>query len=236
MWKCFTYRVSVCYVLPSCDISACSITYVNSVNVQILLRSNQLTHVVEDATWWYRLIGHQLKISSVVLDSDFVSLVDRRRFVLSRGGSVFLEPDADVEDSKSHCLAVCAPHHKLIINDGMMLSSTAIKRFVSRILIDCLLSSLFLSHLQFFASMISTFTLNFFLSIYHNNPGDLSNPGLINFGRFESDVSTFLYIHILCIFSPLFCLLVSIKDIICCFFRLWPITSMRFPCSSQWEL
>uniref|UniRef100_A0A8C2XDE3 Chloride channel 7 n=1 Tax=Cyclopterus lumpus TaxID=8103 RepID=A0A8C2XDE3_CYCLU len=39
----------------------------------------------------------------------------------------------------------------------------------------------------FFASMISTFTLNFFLSIYHKNAGDLSNPGLINFGRFESD-------------------------------------------------
>uniref|UniRef100_A0A671X9Z0 Chloride channel protein n=1 Tax=Sparus aurata TaxID=8175 RepID=A0A671X9Z0_SPAAU len=39
----------------------------------------------------------------------------------------------------------------------------------------------------FFASMISTFTLNFFLSIYHNKTGDLSSPGLINFGRFESD-------------------------------------------------
>ncbi|XP_051569810.1 H(+)/Cl(-) exchange transporter 7-like [Myxocyprinus asiaticus] len=39
----------------------------------------------------------------------------------------------------------------------------------------------------FFASMISTFTLNFFLSIYHEKPGDLSNPGLINFGRFDSD-------------------------------------------------
>ncbi|XP_033944771.2 H(+)/Cl(-) exchange transporter 7 isoform X1 [Pseudochaenichthys georgianus] len=39
----------------------------------------------------------------------------------------------------------------------------------------------------FFASMISTFTLNFFLSIYDKKPGDLSNPGLINFGRFESD-------------------------------------------------
>ncbi|XP_075942583.1 H(+)/Cl(-) exchange transporter 7 isoform X2 [Anarhichas minor] len=39
----------------------------------------------------------------------------------------------------------------------------------------------------FFASMISTFTLNFFLSIYHKNPGDLSNPGLINFGRFQND-------------------------------------------------
>ncbi|XP_037332478.2 H(+)/Cl(-) exchange transporter 7 isoform X1 [Pungitius pungitius] len=39
----------------------------------------------------------------------------------------------------------------------------------------------------FFASMISTFTLNFFLSIYHKKPGELSNPGLINFGRFETD-------------------------------------------------
>ncbi|KAG7279433.1 hypothetical protein CRUP_038206 [Coryphaenoides rupestris] len=38
----------------------------------------------------------------------------------------------------------------------------------------------------FFASMISTFTLNFFLSVYNNNPGELSNPGLINFGSFES--------------------------------------------------
>uniref|UniRef100_A0A6Q2XGZ1 Chloride channel protein n=1 Tax=Esox lucius TaxID=8010 RepID=A0A6Q2XGZ1_ESOLU len=44
----------------------------------------------------------------------------------------------------------------------------------------------------FFASMISTFTLNFFLSIYNNKPGDLSSPGLINFGRFESDVRTCL--------------------------------------------
>uniref|UniRef100_A0AAQ5WVZ2 Chloride channel protein n=1 Tax=Amphiprion ocellaris TaxID=80972 RepID=A0AAQ5WVZ2_AMPOC len=43
----------------------------------------------------------------------------------------------------------------------------------------------------FFASMISTFTLNFFLSIYHANPGDLSNPGLINFGRFEGDSVTY---------------------------------------------
>uniref|UniRef100_A0A673KFY2 Chloride channel protein n=1 Tax=Sinocyclocheilus rhinocerous TaxID=307959 RepID=A0A673KFY2_9TELE len=42
----------------------------------------------------------------------------------------------------------------------------------------------------FFASMISTFTLNFFLSIYHGKPGELSSPGLINFGRFDSDVSS----------------------------------------------
>ncbi|KAI2666349.1 H(+)/Cl(-) exchange transporter 7 [Labeo rohita] len=40
----------------------------------------------------------------------------------------------------------------------------------------------------FFASMISTFTLNFFLSIYHGKPGQLSSPGLINFGRFDGDV------------------------------------------------
>uniref|UniRef100_A0A672LCK7 Chloride channel protein n=1 Tax=Sinocyclocheilus grahami TaxID=75366 RepID=A0A672LCK7_SINGR len=39
----------------------------------------------------------------------------------------------------------------------------------------------------FFASMVSTFTLNFFLSIYHGKPGELSSPGLINFGRFDSD-------------------------------------------------
>lgn len=45
-----------------------------------------------------------------------------------------------------------------------------------------------LSLLQFFASMISTFTLNFVLSIYHGNVWDLSSPGLINFGRFDSEV------------------------------------------------
>lgn len=41
---------------------------------------------------------------------------------------------------------------------------------------------------QFFASMISTFTLNSILSIYKGNPLDLSSPGLINFGRFDSEV------------------------------------------------
>ncbi|KAK2097273.1 H(+)/Cl(-) exchange transporter 7 [Saguinus oedipus] len=35
--------------------------------------------------------------------------------------------------------------------------------------------------------MISTFTLNFVLSIYHGNMWDLSSPGLINFGRFDSE-------------------------------------------------
>lgn len=41
---------------------------------------------------------------------------------------------------------------------------------------------------QFFASMISTFTLNSVLSVYHGNAWDLSSPGLINFGRFDTEV------------------------------------------------
>lgn len=56
--------------------------------------------------------------------------------------------------------------------------------------------------------MISTFTLNFFLSIYHNKTGDLSSPGLINFGRFESDVRKFYVTYR--IFSS-FTLLVIVK-------------------------
>ncbi|XP_017272225.1 H(+)/Cl(-) exchange transporter 7 isoform X2 [Kryptolebias marmoratus] len=48
----------------------------------------------------------------------------------------------------------------------------------------------------FFASMISTFTLNFFLSIYHHKPGELSNPGLINFGRFESETMAYNFYEI----------------------------------------
>lgn len=38
----------------------------------------------------------------------------------------------------------------------------------------------------FFASVISTFTLNVVLSAYHGHPGDLSYPGLLNLGKFES--------------------------------------------------
>ncbi|XP_015175894.1 PREDICTED: H(+)/Cl(-) exchange transporter 7 [Polistes dominula] len=38
----------------------------------------------------------------------------------------------------------------------------------------------------FFASMITTFTLNIILSTYHGHPGDLSYPGLLNLGKFES--------------------------------------------------
>ena len=43
---------------------------------------------------------------------------------------------------------------------------------------------------MFFASMVSTFTLNVLLSIYHRSPMDLSNPGLINFGSFEVSTHT----------------------------------------------
>ncbi|XP_070580621.1 H(+)/Cl(-) exchange transporter 7-like [Ptychodera flava] len=37
----------------------------------------------------------------------------------------------------------------------------------------------------FFASMVSTFTLNFVLSYYYGEPWKLSNPGLVTFGKFE---------------------------------------------------
>ncbi|XP_055991198.1 H(+)/Cl(-) exchange transporter 7 [Sorex fumeus] len=49
----------------------------------------------------------------------------------------------------------------------------------------------FLTWRIFFASMISTFTLNFVLSIYHGNMWDLSSPGLINFGRFDSETMVY---------------------------------------------
>uniref|UniRef100_A0A8D0H046 Chloride voltage-gated channel 7 n=1 Tax=Sphenodon punctatus TaxID=8508 RepID=A0A8D0H046_SPHPU len=45
----------------------------------------------------------------------------------------------------------------------------------------------FLTWRIFFASMISTFTLNSVLSVYNGNPWDLSSPGLINFGRFDTE-------------------------------------------------
>uniref|UniRef100_A0A8D0WG86 Chloride channel protein n=2 Tax=Sus scrofa TaxID=9823 RepID=A0A8D0WG86_PIG len=49
----------------------------------------------------------------------------------------------------------------------------------------------FLTWRIFFASMISTFTLNFVLSIYHGNMWDLSSPGLINFGRFDTETMVY---------------------------------------------
>ncbi|XP_065201753.1 H(+)/Cl(-) exchange transporter 7 [Planococcus citri] len=44
----------------------------------------------------------------------------------------------------------------------------------------------------FFASMVSTFTLNIVLSAYHGYPGHLSYPGLLNFGKF-TDLSYELF-------------------------------------------
>ncbi|VEN38135.1 unnamed protein product [Callosobruchus maculatus] len=38
----------------------------------------------------------------------------------------------------------------------------------------------------FFASVVSTFTLNVILSTYHGVPGNLSYPGLLNLGKFDS--------------------------------------------------
>ncbi|OXU19666.1 hypothetical protein TSAR_006094 [Trichomalopsis sarcophagae] len=38
----------------------------------------------------------------------------------------------------------------------------------------------------FLACMISTFTLNVVLSAYHGHPGDLSYPGLLNLGKFDT--------------------------------------------------
>ena len=38
---------------------------------------------------------------------------------------------------------------------------------------------------MFFASIVSTFTLNIILSTYHGHPGELSYPGLVNFGKFD---------------------------------------------------
>ncbi|GIX72547.1 hypothetical protein CEXT_466571 [Caerostris extrusa] len=43
----------------------------------------------------------------------------------------------------------------------------------------------------FFCSMVSYFTLNSALSEYHGHPGQLSYPGLVNFGRFENLDYTF---------------------------------------------
>lgn len=45
--------------------------------------------------------------------------------------------------------------------------------------------SLFSIFMQFFASMVSTFTLNSVLSVYHGVIGELSFNGLVNFGRFS---------------------------------------------------
>uniref|UniRef100_A0A8C7MYC6 Chloride channel protein n=1 Tax=Oncorhynchus kisutch TaxID=8019 RepID=A0A8C7MYC6_ONCKI len=83
----------------------------------------------------------------------------------------------------------------------------------------------------FFASMISTFTLNFFLSIYNNKPGDLSSPGLINFGRFESDVSVCLLLS-----SPKPCgLLGALFNILNYWLTIFRIRYVHRPCLQVME-
>ncbi|KAL2101742.1 hypothetical protein ACEWY4_003503 [Coilia grayii] len=61
----------------------------------------------------------------------------------------------------------------------------------------------------FFASMISTFTLNFFLSIYNGHPGNLSYPGLINFGSFDNDKLNYTLYEI-----PLFILMGAVGGLL----------------------
>lgn len=61
---------------------------------------------------------------------------------------------------------------------------------------------------MFFASMVSTFTLNVLLSIYHEHAGDLGFPGLINFGVFTVSYFDNIAICILdCLLTQIFQLL-----------------------------
>lgn len=48
----------------------------------------------------------------------------------------------------------------------------------------------------FFASIVSTFTLNVVLSAYHGVLGNLTYPGLLNLGKFESFCYEFFEIPI----------------------------------------
>lgn len=51
---------------------------------------------------------------------------------------------------------------------------------------------------QVFASMVATFGVNVLLSAFHGHPADLSNPGLISFGKFSVRLFTLLvFIHLL---------------------------------------
>ncbi|KAK7167603.1 hypothetical protein R3I94_001864 [Phoxinus phoxinus] len=67
----------------------------------------------------------------------------------------------------------------------------------------------------FFASMVSSFTLNFFLSIYNKKPGELSSPGLINFGRFDSDTVKYTLFEI-----PLFIIIGALGGLLGALFNL----------------
>ncbi|KAF4092538.1 hypothetical protein AMELA_G00022090 [Ameiurus melas] len=67
----------------------------------------------------------------------------------------------------------------------------------------------------FFASMISTFTLNFFMSFYKGKLGELSNPGLINFGGFTLESVQYSIYEI-----PLFILMGAIGGVLGALFNI----------------
>lgn len=79
--------------------------------------------------------------------------------------------------------------------------------------------------------MVSTFTLNIFLSLIRGNFGDLSNPGLINFGKFYVSIHVFFYECII--------ILKYINATDCFFFqiqRMLLINGMSFQYLLQWVL
>ncbi|XP_076679949.1 chloride channel protein 7 [Andrena cerasifolii] len=77
----------------------------------------------------------------------------------------------------------------------------------------------------FFASMITTFTLNIVLSTYHGRPGDLSYPGLLNLGKFDT-----IPYHIYEI--PLFMIMGTIGGLLgsCWNYLNYKITCFRLKC------
>ncbi|CAF0794612.1 unnamed protein product [Brachionus calyciflorus] len=73
----------------------------------------------------------------------------------------------------------------------------------------------------FFGSMVSTFTLNIFLSIINGKFGDMSNPGLINFGRFQNTTYTWFEL-------PIFILMGSFGGLIGALFNYLNIKLTKF--------
>lgn len=69
--------------------------------------------------------------------------------------------------------------------------------------------------------MVSTFTLNIFLSLVKGNFGDMSNPGLINFGRFQNTTYTWFEL-------PIFILMGSFGGLIGALFNHLNIKLTRF--------
>lgn len=138
--------------------------------------------------------------------------LNRWSFVLSRGGSLFLEPDADMEDSKSHCL-VCT----LWPNCGLSFKSF----FFALSAVLCLHD--FHIHPELLPQHLS------------RQPGRSFEPGShqlwtlwdqCDWCEMPASILPAFFCH--CI-KATWC-----ND--CPFFRVWPTTSMRFPCSSRWEL